>query len=153
MIDEASKRSGDLFRSGWFCAESVLLAIAEARGVNSDLLPKIASGFCAGVARTCRMCGAVSGAVMSIGLFCGRTSPDESVLPLYETVRDFLKQFEDRYGSTNCRDLTGCDLGTDEGQNYFKTNHIKDKCIQITESATAIAGTLIEKRLNEPKAG
>ncbi len=99
------------------------------------------------------MCGAVSGGVMAIGLFCGRTSVSESVLPVYETVRELLKQFEDRYGSTNCQELTGCDLGTDEGQNYFKTNKIMNKCKQMTASATGIAATLIERRLSEPTAG
>jgi C_GCAxxG_C_C family probable redox protein len=151
MSKSASERSGEIFESGFFCAESVLLAIAENRGVTSDLLPKIATGFCAGVARTCGMCGAVSGGVMAIGLFCGRNSTTEPVLPTYETVRDMLKQVEERYGSTNCRELTGCDLGTDEGQKYFKDNNLKQKCREITETVTAISSEVIDKRLSQPK--
>jgi C_GCAxxG_C_C family probable redox protein len=150
MIDEVSKRSGDLFESGFYCAESVLLAIADNKGVHSDLLPKIATGFCGGVSRTCGMCGAVSGGIMAISLFSGRTSANESILPTYEAVRQLLQRFAERFGSTNCQDLTGCDLGTDEGQNYFKTNNIRDKCRQLTEEATAIAATLIEEHLSKP---
>ena len=76
---------------------------------------------------------------MAISLFAGRNSPTESVLPAYETVRKLLEIFEARFGSTNCRDLTGCDLGTDEGQNYFKTNNLRAQCKGYTEEATRIA--------------
>ena len=63
MSEQASQRSVELFRSGFFCAESVLQAIAESLDIRSDLIPRIATGFCSGVARTGGMCGAVSGAV------------------------------------------------------------------------------------------
>ncbi len=87
---------------------------------------------------------------MAIGLFTGRTSPSESVLPTYDTVRELLKKFEARFGSTNCRDLTGCDLGTEEGQNYFKTNNLMDQCKGYTEEATRIAMSLIKEKLGSP---
>jgi len=149
MIDKAIRRSGELFQSGLYCAESVLLAIAEAKGIESDLLPKIATGFCGGVSRTCGMCGAVSGGIMAIGLFIGRNSPAESQMPAYGTVQRFLDQFAERFGSTNCRDLIGCDLGTDEGHNYFETNNLIEKCRHFTEGGTEIAASLIEERLSQ----
>lgn len=152
MIDKATRRSGELFQSGLYCAESVLLAVAEAKGIKSDLLPRIATGFCGGVSRTCGMCGAVSGGIMAISLFTGRNSPTESVLPAYGTVQRFLDQFADRFGSTNCRDLTGCDLGTDEGQDYFKKNNLIEKCRHFSEVGAKIAATLIEERANQPSA-
>jgi len=96
------------------------------------------------------MCGAVSGGVMAISLFTGRSSPTESVLPAYETVRKLLEMFEARFGSTNCKVLTGCDLGTDEGQNDFKTNNLMEQCKVYTEEATRIAVSLIEERLGSP---
>ena len=47
MSEQAPQRSLELFRSGFFCAESVLLAIAESQGIQSDLIPRIATGFAA----------------------------------------------------------------------------------------------------------
>jgi C_GCAxxG_C_C family probable redox protein len=64
MSEQASQRSIELFTSGYFCAESVLMAIAESQGIQSDLIPKIATGFCSGIARTGSICGAVCGAIM-----------------------------------------------------------------------------------------
>jgi hypothetical protein len=84
---------------------------------------------------------------MGISLFTGRGSPSESVLPAYDMVREFLKMFEARFGSTNCRDLTGCDLGTDEGQDYFKKNNLLERCKGYTEEATRMAMLLIQQSL------
>ncbi len=84
MNEQAPQRSLELFRSGFFCAESVLLAIAESQGIQSDLIPRIATGFCSGVSRTSGMCGAVSGAIMGINLVAGRNSPAESLEASYD---------------------------------------------------------------------
>jgi C_GCAxxG_C_C family probable redox protein len=147
MIDKTATRSGELFASGYYWAESVLLGIAEGKGIQSDLIPKIATGFCGGVSRTCGMCGALSGGIMAIGLFTGRRSPEDSVLKSYEPVQELLKRFATEFGSTNCKDLTGCDLGTDEGQKQFKSNNLMEKCRGYTEEATRIAMGIIEGEL------
>ena len=44
MTDAVSQRIKELFDSGYYCAESVLLTVAEAYGIQSDLIPKIATG-------------------------------------------------------------------------------------------------------------
>jgi hypothetical protein len=71
-----------------YCAEGVVLALTRAQGIESDLLPKIATAFCSGLARTCDMCGALSGAVMGVALrlggrkpvnLCSRSIPPRSV--------------------------------------------------------------------------
>ncbi len=146
MIDKASQRSGELFQSGFYCAESVLLAISETKGIQSDLIPKIATGFCGGLSRTCGICGAVSGAVMAINLFHGRNSSTEPALEAYVAVRRLLEMFETKFGSTNCKDLTGCDLGTEEGQKLFKEGDLIGKCKHYTVEATGMAMILIESK-------
>jgi C_GCAxxG_C_C family probable redox protein len=93
------------------------------------------------------MCGAVSGGIMAIGLFTGRRSPEDSVLKSYEPVQKLVERFATEFGSTNCRDLTGCDLGTDEGQNQFKANNLIEKCRKYTEEAARIAMGIIEGEL------
>jgi C_GCAxxG_C_C family probable redox protein len=105
----------------------------------------MATGFCSGLSRTCRMCGAVNGAILAISLFHGRNSKEDSVDPAYTRVRRLLDHFEKKFGSINCRELTGCDLGTEEGQEYFKENKVSKKCAGYTEEATRTAMTLIEE--------
>ncbi len=116
MSEQAPQRSLELFRSGFFCAESVLLAIAESQGIQSDLIPRIATGFCSGISRTGGMCGAVSGAIMGINLVAGRNSPVKSIELSYALTQKLISRFEGQYGSVNCRQLISCDLATEAGQ-------------------------------------
>jgi C_GCAxxG_C_C family probable redox protein len=146
VTSSVSQRSRELFDLGYFCGESVLLAVAEAEGIESDLIPKIATGFCSGVARTCGTCGALSGAIMVINLFAGRSSPEKSVDENYRLVRRLLDDFEAKFGSTSCRDLTGCDLGVEEGQAFFLENNIRELCSQYTGTATEMALAVLGKQ-------
>src|SRR5512135_3170894 len=143
MSEQASQRSLELFKSGFFCAESVLLAIAESRGIQSDLIPRIATGFCSGVSRTGGMCGAVSGAIMGINLVAGRSSPAESLEPSYSLIQKLISQFEGQFGSANCRQLMGCDLATEAGQHYFLENNLMELCHQYAVEATRMAVSLL----------
>ncbi len=137
--ESVGKRAGELFESGWYCAESVLLAIAEERGESSHLLPKIATGLCGGVSRTCDTCGAVTGGVLGIGILLGRESPDEDVEECYSAIQAFKRSFQAKYNTVNCREITGCDLGTDDGQAKFLASGQKQKCREITACAANLA--------------
>jgi C_GCAxxG_C_C family probable redox protein len=143
MSERAPQRSLELFRSGFFCAESVLQALAENQGIQSDLIPRIATGFCSGISRTGGICGAVSGAIMGINLIAGRNSPAESLEVSYSLTQKIISQFERQYGSVNCRQLIGCDLATEAGQLYFMENHLMESCLQYAEGATSMAVSLI----------
>ena len=133
----------ELFKSGFYCAESVLMAIAESQGIHSDLIPRIATGFCSGISRTGGMCGAVSGAIMGINLVTGRNSPAESLELNYALIQKLISRFEKENGPANCRQLIGCDLSTDAGQRYFVENHLIDSCHKYAGDATRIALSLI----------
>ena len=145
MNESIANRSTALFDSGFFCAESVLQAIAEARDVGCKLIPHIATGFCSGVARSCGMCGAVSGAILAIGLTMGRGSADESVDDVYKAVRIVLDGFESEFGSSNCHSLLGCDLGTEEGQRFFLERALHAACRTYVARATELALDAIEE--------
>jgi hypothetical protein len=58
-----------------------------------------------------------------------------------------LQKFETKFGSTNCKDLTGCDLGTEEGHKRFEDNNIIERCRDYVQEATAVAMSLIEEKL------
>ena len=146
MIDKTARRSRELFNSGYRCAESVLLSVAESKGIQSELIPRIATGFCAGIARTCGSCGAVSGAIMAINQFYGRNLPDEPVEKTYMPVQRLIEMFKNKFGSTNCRDLTGVDLGTAEGRKTLYSTNVIEQCKNYTEEAARMAMTIIEEK-------
>jgi C_GCAxxG_C_C family probable redox protein len=120
--------------------------VAEGKGIQSELIPKIATGFCGGVARTSGICGAVSGAVMAISIYYGRSLPDEPIDRSYIPVQKIVELFENKFGSTNCRQLTGCDLGTEEGRKRFFAMNMLERCKGYTEEATRMAMSIIEEK-------
>lgn len=136
---QVAARSEELFRQGLFCAESVLQAVAESQHIKNDLIPRIATGFCSGIARTSRLCGAVAGGILAINMLCGRDDTNTTVESNYLVVRDFMKRFEAEFGSTNCYQLIGCHLDTPDGQAFFKENNLWDNCLVFTREAGRLA--------------
>ncbi len=137
----------DAFASGLYCAESVVLALAKAQGVESDLLPRVTTAFCSGMARSCGTCGALTGAMMGISLALGRSKPDESVQPVYNATQRLIAEFEQAFGARDCHVLLGCDLATAEGQATFRESKLGLRCAEYTGKATEIAaGILFDKQ-------
>ncbi len=142
-VQEVEKRAGELIASGMHCSESVLMAVAEAQGVESPLIPGIATGFAGGISGTKNTCGAVTGAIMALGIAFGRDGAEAHSTPTYSKVQEFLTRFESEFSSINCFDLTQCDLGTKEGRQQFQDNEVGPKCMGYTARAAAIAAELI----------
>lgn len=143
FVSEVRISAEELFDSGLFCAESVVLALARAQGIDSDLLPKLATGFCSGMARTCGTCGALTGAIMGVSLALGRSKAGEPVDPSYEATQRLVQEFQQAFGTINCRELLGCDLGSPEGQRKFEEEQLHERCARYTSKATEIAARLI----------
>lgn len=107
------------------CAEAVFQAVAEGLGVASPLIPRLATGFCSGLSRSCGACGAFSAGVMALGMATGRDQGADDLDLCYEPVREFREFFQARFGSLNCRELTGHDLGAAEGLAAYREKGLK----------------------------
>lgn len=142
---EIGATAANSFLSGLYCAESVLLALAEAQETKSDLIPKIATGLCSGMGRTCGTCGALSGGILGIGLALGRSRADEPVDPAYQAVRRLIAEFETEFGARDCHLLLGCDLGTPEGQTVFREKGLREQCARYTGRAAEMAARIVEE--------
>lgn len=148
-INQTATRAGTMFESGLYCAESVLTAMAEVLEISSELIPGIATGFCAGQARTCRQCGALSGAVMGLGLACGRESADEPVDMIFGDVQRLMSAFQTRFGSLDCRELIGLDLGKDADRERFLTENKREFCTDVTTETTRLALNILAERIGD----
>lgn len=139
------KRAKKLFDSGFYCAESVLQAVAEDAAIHSPLIPKISTGFCGGISRSKGMCGAVTGGVMALGMILGRTSPDMPPDDTYLKVRELLITFETQFGSSNCFDLTGCDFNEAMDRQRWKESGMASKCKEFTGAAARMVTEIIDR--------
>lgn len=104
--------------------ESVLLALKEYLGIDSELIPKIGTGIGAGVSLNGLLCGSVSSIAMAIGIRRGRNTPEEHPQPVWNIVDKYVSEFKDRFSYVNCRELTGLNIKTKEGlREYFAKVH------------------------------
>lgn len=143
------QRAEKHFASGYLCAESVVLALAQAQGIESTLLPRMASGLCSGMGQTRGPCGALSGAVLGIGLIHGRDNEQESMQRIYPLTQRLVHEFEQEFGARTCDKLLGCDLGTEEGQAFFKQHELKQKrCTPFVARAAELAAIAIAETNN-----
>ncbi len=113
-----SERALLYFKDGFNCAQSVLAVFAHDLKLPERTALMIASPFGAGMGRTQNVCGAVSGAIMVIGLRYGKGARDEDERreDAYARTARFLDLFKTAHGSINCRELIGVDLSTPESR-------------------------------------
>jgi len=106
------------------CCESILLALKNHVGVETDLIPKIGTGLGAGVSLNGLLCGAVSSITVAVGMKYGRNSPEENPQPVWKMVDKYVAEFKDKFSYVNCRELTGLDIKTKEGfKEYYAKVH------------------------------
>jgi C_GCAxxG_C_C family probable redox protein len=124
-----NEKASQLFATGYSCSQSLLVSRAAEFGLSTETALKVSAAFGGGLGREGEICGAVSGALMVIGLANGQTTPEDKTAKerTYQLTRQLIAEFTRRKGSIRCCDLLGCQIGTPDGlrqaqeQNLFKT--------------------------------
>lgn len=138
-----------LFSNNYNCSQAVFTAFAPDFGIDEKLALMLATSF-GGGARNGEICGAVSGALLVIGLKYGHwdSTDNEQKSRAYEISVDFTKRFKEANSSIVCRDLLGYDLTVPEDKALIKEKNLfRTVCPEMVESAVEI----LEKVLDEYK--
>jgi C_GCAxxG_C_C family probable redox protein len=120
-IEKIKSDAEELFRKGdFYCSEALTSSIIS----NFELdVPKeviaMASGFPIGIGRSKCVCGAVSGAVMMLGYFFGRTEGgDKKVENTLKLANELQQRFKDNHRVLCCSIHTkGMDMASGEHKN------------------------------------
>lgn len=148
MTSDRTEESASLFNSGCNCSQSVFSVFTEEYGLEPKLGRKIATALGGGVGRTGNMCGAVSGAILAIGLIYGMDNPGdtETKEKTYQMTQEFVKTFTERYGSVSCPTLLGYHLGIpSEREEAGKKGAIKEICPGLVQGAVEILEEILAK--------
>jgi C_GCAxxG_C_C family probable redox protein len=139
-------RAKENYAQGFSCSQSVFVAFAEEMGVDRETAAKIAAGFGGGMGRSGRTCGAVSGALMAVGLARGTAVPTDKATKeqAYASVRKVLEAFEARHGTLDCSSLLGADIGTPEGHALAREKGLFSRCARYVESAAEITVEILK---------
>ncbi len=114
------------FQEGFNCSQSILASYCIEFGLNESIALKLATGFGGGIGRLGKTCGAVSGALMVIGLKYGRDKIEDNASKekTYTLVQKFINKFIKLNKSISCNELLDCDINTLEGLSSAKEKNV-----------------------------
>ena len=118
------------------CAETVFVVLKTAYGLSDGSDSSAAMALNGGLAYSGGACGAISGAAMAVGLLAGQRVADhqQAKRAARRITAQLMAVFEAEHGSTDCRDLIGMDLRTEDGHREFIESAIwRDRCMDQIE--------------------
>jgi C_GCAxxG_C_C family probable redox protein len=141
------------FATQFNCSQSVFTAFAPDFGITVDNSLKIACAFGGGMGKQQHTCGAVTGALMAIGLKYGKgfSDADEKKQLTYEKTIRFFDEFKAIHGSINCKDLLkGLNMNKPDDLEQMLSEAMFTKlCPQYVATAVQITEQLFAEHNNE----
>jgi C_GCAxxG_C_C family probable redox protein len=129
------------FNNSFNCSQAVFSTYCESLGLDPTIALKIACAFGAGMGYTGETCGAVTGALMLIGLKYGKTRPEDNQAKekTYALAQEFVKRFRAIHGSVKCKELLPYDISIPEELNKARAEGLfTTVCPKLVQSAAEI---------------
>ena len=137
MVDDPISEAATLFKSGYNCSQSVLAVFAEECGISKETALKIACPFGGGIGGLGKTCGALTGAIMVVGLKHGstKTTDLDAKKVSNEKTRRLIETFEKNHGTTLCNNLVGLDIANLSGAEMMaQSAHFQRTCPKFLET-------------------
>lgn len=128
------------------CSQAVFTAFCEDLGLDVETGFKVACAFGGGMSHTDEVCGAVSGALLAIGLKYGKFRPNDQAAKdkTYQLSQEFIRRFKAEFGSAHCTDLIHANLSDpDEAGRARGSGNFKTICPTLIKRAVEITEDLI----------
>jgi C_GCAxxG_C_C family probable redox protein len=136
-----------MFEEGFVCSQALLVTYGDQFGLDRDSALKVSAAFGGGMCRMGDACGAVTGAFMVIGLKYGNVEPKDKKTreKTYKMARQFVRKFEDRNGSINCKALLDCDISTPKGLSTAREKKLfQTVCPKYVRDAAEIVEEIVK---------
>lgn len=141
-IQKIRKDAEELFRKGdFYCSEAIVSSIKSNFEIDMpDEMIAMASGFPVGIGKSKCVCGAVSGGILVLGYFFGRTKGgDPKVQKTLQLANELQQSFRDNHGCLCCHVHTrGMDMAAGEH---------KKQCVSFTGEVAEKAAQIIVREL------
>ena len=132
-MHEKTKKASEFFTGGLYCSQAILGAFCETYGMEEETAFRVSCGLNSG-GRCAEICGAVSGAILVIGLKHGASKETCNL-----KTEEFIQKFKEKNGEIVCRNILGCDIFTPEGrEKAVRENLFKTTCVDMVASAAQI---------------
>ena len=127
------------------CAQAILATYGPEFGLDEESAINLSKLFGGGIVRQGSFCGAVTGALMVIGLKFGNIEKESDLneKDAYDHAAEFLKEFKVNNGSYICRELIKFDLTTPENRELADKNEAFSNCSKYVRTAAEILEGMI----------
>lgn len=142
-----SSKAQKMFEEGHTCSQAVLTSFSHHYNLPEELALKLACSFGGGMGRQGMTCGAVTGALMVLGLDAGRVDPDDEEARERndDLVQDFFARFQDKYKTLNCNELTGVQMSCPDARAQAKEDGSFERvCPGVVGFAADLVTELLE---------
>jgi len=144
-IKKVREEAEEIFRlGGFYCSEAIISSIRKNIDPTMPLeLVSAGSGFPIGVGRSRCLCGAISGAVVCLGYFFGRTRPTSPDDPDSEKCLKLTNELQESFRQNH---KTLCCHIHIEGLDIANGEH-RPQCIAFTGECAQKAAEIIAREL------
>jgi C_GCAxxG_C_C family probable redox protein len=138
------EKTVDLFAAGLNCSQAMLTVFGEPYGLDAKMAEKLGRPLGGGMGRLALTCGAVTGAVLILGLAKDHQDEGEARKVSYSAVQELFRRFEALHGTTECKNLLGADMSTAEGLKKIQEEKlVSNLCPVFVRDAAAILAQLL----------
>ncbi|MGO9120674.1 MAG: C-GCAxxG-C-C family protein [Desulfomonilaceae bacterium] len=139
------EKTVDLFSTGLNCSQAILTVFGESLGLDAEMAAKLGRPLGGGMGHLAKTCGAVTAAVLILGMAKDHQDEGKARKASHSFVQDLFRHFTDAHGTTECKELLGADMSTEEGLKKVQEEKLVRKVCPAFVRDTAI---ILEGLLN-----
>lgn len=127
------------------CSQAIIETYAPSMGLPGETARRLAAAFAGGMGMGSE-CGAVTGALMVIGLKYGKVRDRDPAADRRTSakVAEFIKEFKARHRDTVCSRLLDVNMGTSEGVGEARERGLfSTRCPEFVRSASEILDSIL----------
>ncbi|MGD0625978.1 MAG: C-GCAxxG-C-C family protein [Thermodesulfobacteriota bacterium] len=122
--------------------------LGEDLNFDRDQAARMATPFGGGVARLGTICGALIGGAMALGFCYGRTQAEEKERKekTYKKVQEMLREFEEDFGTIQCKNLIQLNLLDPTDRQKFQEMKLINRCSRFVAKSVESARRLLREK-------
>ncbi len=143
--DNKPEHAKNQFLKSMNCSQAILETYAPSMGMTVQQARKVAAAFAGGMGMGSE-CGAVTGALMVIGMKYGKTVDSDSHADgeTFKHVAELVTEFKARHKHIGCSELLESDMGTPEGvKKAADKGYFTSRCPGYVKTAAEILDKIL----------
>ena len=142
------EKAADYHHRGFNCCQSVLAAFSDVTGLSEQASFDAAGGFGAGM-QTGEICGAIAGAVMTLGLLhpIDPAQPVPSKKHTGALAKEFQRRFQEKFGDLRCKPLLQKKIEVSDATPVSRDMGLTQRCDILIVTSVEILEDMIKEGL------